>query len=151
MVCVEPDSDNFAQCCENLSPYGDRVKICNAAVGPVSGSCAVDQSTATEGLEFARQFKALPEGEAGIRVLTVPECFSFGGVDSFDLVKIDIEGAELELFSGNCKWLYSVRNLVIEIHGAPARSAVETALESFDYEHCFCHELDIYLNIRPRY
>ena len=33
-----------------------------------------------------------------------------------DLLKVDIEGAELELFSENTKWLSRVRNIIIEIH-----------------------------------
>jgi hypothetical protein len=49
--------------------------------------------------------------------------------DAIDLLKLDIEGAEEQIFSAtDTAWLDHVRVLVIETHGARAEHAVKTAL-----------------------
>jgi hypothetical protein len=51
------------------------------------------------------------------------------GFDTIDLLKLDIEGAEEQIFSASdTGWLDHVRGLVIETHGARAEHAVKMAL-----------------------
>jgi FkbM family methyltransferase len=38
------------------------------------------------------------------------------GFERVDLLKVDIEGAEVELFKGNVDWLHRVRTIAIEFH-----------------------------------
>jgi methyltransferase FkbM-like protein len=38
------------------------------------------------------------------------------GFTTVDILKVDIEGAEVQLFSGNLDWLERVRALLIEFH-----------------------------------
>ena len=52
-----------------------------------------------------------------IRAVTVPSLMNEAGVDRVDLLKLDIEGAEIELLDPNCKdWIDRVDVIVIELH-----------------------------------
>ena len=52
-----------------------------------------------------------------VAATTIPEILRQSSADKIDLLKLDIEGAELELFScGSDVWLGHVRLLVLELH-----------------------------------
>jgi len=38
------------------------------------------------------------------------------GIDSIDILKIDIEGAEARVFSGDSSWLDITRSIIVELH-----------------------------------
>ncbi len=111
VVAVEPDDGNFEILSKNVEGTG--VETIRAAVasrvGPVR---LVDPGRG----HWAYRTEAA-EGQAGtIPCVTIgsiygahPECFPF-------LVKIDIEGAEGELFSANTEWVASTPVIVIELH-----------------------------------
>jgi hypothetical protein len=46
----------------------------------------------------------------------VGELLEKHGVDSVDLMKIDIEGGELDLLTRSADWLDAVQRVIIEIH-----------------------------------
>ena len=65
----------------------------------------------------------------------MPPLFRFAGTESVDLLKIDIEGSELEVFNvASRSWLPKVKNICIELHGDECRKALMTALDGSDYE-----------------
>jgi hypothetical protein len=47
------------------------------------------------------------------------------------ILKIDIEGSELELFGGETPWLDHVDNIVIDIHDAACAAAFAKAVSRF--------------------
>lgn len=56
------------------------------------------------------------------------------GIDCFGLVKIDIEGGEIDLF-GEPEWLPRVQNLCMEVHpGAGDLSAIPDALKHYGFK-----------------
>lgn len=52
-----------------------------------------------------------------VQGLTMTEVIKRSGFAHVDLLKVDIEGAEVELFTGDCSWLEKVRAIAIEFHG----------------------------------
>jgi len=80
----------------------------------------------------------------------VGSLIELGGAEAADLLKVDIERAELEIFGETAKaWLPRVRNICIELHGADCEDAFFSALAGFDYELERSGELTICRNIRP--
>ena len=74
-----------------------------------------------------------------------------GGAEAADLLKVDIERAELEIFGETAKaWLPRVRNICIELHGPDCEEAFFSALADFDYELDHAGELTICRNIQPK-
>jgi hypothetical protein len=72
------------------------------------------------------------------------------GGNEVDILKIDIEGSEAEVFrNGSGAWLPKVRNIVIELHGEECAESFFGALRDFDYELEMSAELAFCWNIRP--
>jgi FkbM family methyltransferase len=55
-------------------------------------------------------------GEESIPGWTMSRIIAHSGFERVDLLKVDIEGAEVELFKGNVDWLQQVRTIAIEFH-----------------------------------
>jgi len=53
---------------------------------------------------------------SGVRALSLPTLMSEQGIDRIDLLKLDIEGSEFDLFSGDLSWMDRVSTLAIELH-----------------------------------
>jgi hypothetical protein len=49
--------------------------------------------------------------------LPIQKIINNSGFTKVDLLKVDIEGAEVELFKGNVSWLGCVNSIAIEFHG----------------------------------
>lgn len=149
-LCVEPDRDNLDLCRENLARYGERVLLQEGAVGAESGCCRLDAAAIGDHKEFARTFSRVEDAADAIPIITVRDFLRLAGVERFDLVKIDIEGAETEVFGRATDWLDHVDNLVIEIHGQQARDVVMQALAGYTYVHTVSHELDIFTGLSKK-
>lgn len=54
--------------------------------------------------------------DADINAITINEIISNYDLPRIDILKLDIEGAEIELFESNTDWLEKVNCLVIELH-----------------------------------
>lgn len=88
---------------------------------------------------------------ADIRAVTVPWLMNELGVDTIDVLKVDIEGAETAVFGGGDRsWLGAVRNIVIELHGPECQAAVEGALAPYAFNESRSGELSVYLDISPK-
>jgi hypothetical protein len=67
-----------------------------------------------------------------------------------DLLKLDIEGSEAEIFnSGAPPWLGAIRNIVIEFHGAECEVLFLNALQSFQYRRIQRPMIELFFNITP--
>jgi len=68
--------------------------------------------------------RAMRDGEetgdsiVGLTMQTIVDRSGFGAID---LLKVDIEGAEVQLFSGDTDWLRRVAAIAIEFHGSSRR------------------------------
>ncbi|RYG28878.1 MAG: FkbM family methyltransferase, partial [Chitinophagaceae bacterium] len=134
IVSLEPDEQNFKLLKDNVHAYPN--------VRPVLG-----------GLWKKPAFLTIEDAKAGNNAFTVKEveadgpevvkAFSVDGImemmgwATVDLLKIDIEGSEKEVFgTGNLPWLPKVKVLIIELHDrmVPGCSrAVFKAIASVDF------------------
>ena len=110
VLAVEPEPSNAALLRRNVASLA-LVEAIEGAVWPRSGRVTpVDVGKGKWGHRIVED----PRGR--VRAYTVPELLGWAGVDDADLVKVDIEGSELELFSENTEWLAGTRALAIELH-----------------------------------
>jgi FkbM family methyltransferase len=152
VLAVEPDPGNIDLCRRNLKPYGKRALICEGAAWPSRTALVLSRGTFRDGREWATEVRAAEQSEAcdvqGWDMPTLIQMCPSGGID---LLKVDIEGSEQPLFSGNTdNWLDSVRNLCIEIHDEDCKLAVYHALESFEYDESSSGEYNLFLNLRRK-
>jgi FkbM family methyltransferase len=140
VVAVEPDPSNFFELRSNVAPYGDRVKTIQAAVWPRSGKVSLEHPG--QGEEWGVRVKA--SGQGSIHAITVPQILKCSGHDRISLLKVDIEGAEIDLFgSHTADWLDKVDNIVIELHGEEAKRVFHSAVAHLKFAISHCDELTV--------
>lgn len=95
------------------------------------------------GSEWARRIARSEQSES-VEVVTLLEILGHSGHDRISLLKVDIEGSEIELFgSGSEDWIDRVDNLVIELHGDVAKDVFYSAIEGRGYFITHCDELTV--------
>ena len=151
LVTIEANPDNYPSLDANLHPYGNRATVVKGGVWWRRTSLTLVRGQ-NEGDACVRE--VVPEDDpAGLMEgWDVPALMARGGFAQIDLLKIDIEGAEVDLLlKGAERWLPQVRNLSIELHGPECEAALERALASYTYQRQVLGELIFCFNLRPKY
>ncbi|MCW2282998.1 FkbM family methyltransferase [Rhodoblastus acidophilus] len=120
IVAVEPDAGNFELLQENVRALDSRVVALQGAVWTHDGEinlCATTESGAALGSDAFRVSSQQNPGGKPVPCWKLSTLVEKAGFDHIDILKIDIEGAELELFSENPEpWLSKTGLLIIETH-----------------------------------
>jgi FkbM family methyltransferase len=73
-------------------------------------------------------YRFAPEATTdSVRAISIPALLEEYALERIDVLKVDIEGAEVAVFSGSPSWVEKVRIFVVELHGAAARDAFGAA------------------------
>ena len=131
IVAIEPESGNLSLLRRNLAGVAG-VTVIEAGVGGFPGFVKVTNN----GLGWAVQTQ---RAQAGIPVLTMTEAFSLVPNGIPFLAKVDIEGFESDLFSGNTGWLDQVYALMVEPHdwllpGLKTSRTLQRAMGTRDFD-----------------
>ena len=110
IIAVEPDPENFEILQENVKFYHNIIPV-QAAVwkknarlnlfDPGGGSWAMQTKVASDGC---------------VEGLTIPEIMRRFDLTRIDILKMDIEGAEKEVFKHHEEWISHVGSIAIETH-----------------------------------
>jgi FkbM family methyltransferase len=151
VLAIEPDPSNFEILRRNLEPYGDRAKVRLAAVWSCNTKLQLLRDFGDK-REWATQVIPAARDQAGcIDGFDVPTLLDFANARYVDLLKIDIEAAELEIFNNqSLSWLERVRNICIELHGNECRNAFMNAITDYEYDLETSGELTICRNLQPK-
>jgi FkbM family methyltransferase len=114
ILAIEPDAANFELLRRNAAPYRNIVPIRAAVWG--RPEVLVIANPGSESFEF--QTRQATAGDVDKVVgLTIDELLTWAGASRIDILKIDIEGAEKQVFSGPCdRWLGRVSAIFAELH-----------------------------------
>ena len=119
IVAVEPDPSNFQVLCENVSGY-PKIRPLKAAIWKERDLLLVDNSLGSWACTVSEvRSDQMPEKShlSYSDALTIDDIFLRSGHDRVDILKLDIEGAELEVFSAPCQsWLAKTDAIIIELH-----------------------------------
>jgi FkbM family methyltransferase len=149
VLSVEPDPANYLQCMKNLHPYGDRSRSLCAAVWHTKSALLLSRGTFGDGREWATEVREVRGGEkSDVYAWDVPSLIAMCPQPKIDLLKIDVEGSETALFSGNVKWLDQVKNMCIELHGSACEQAFRAAIAPYRFEELRCGEYTVCLDIK---
>jgi FkbM family methyltransferase len=152
LIAIEPDQGNFRLLQKNLEPFGERARALQAAVWSGDQRLRVDRDHFGDGKEWSYQVRACRDDEqADVTALSLETVLNQFNWAHVDLLKIDIERAELELFTSGYKpWLSRTRNLAIELHGLDCEQVFLRGMAGYDYQVQQSGELTICRNIRAR-
>lgn len=115
IVVIEPDADNFDLLKVNTAHFPN-VRAIRAAVWHESGQISLrDPGLGSWGFQVAAVDKPRPAADL-VRAVTIQEIIEEFGLGRIDLLKIDVEGSEKEIFAGSASWLPKVDAICIELH-----------------------------------
>jgi FkbM family methyltransferase len=124
VIAVEASESNYNLLVRNTAAFPN-IEPVHAALWPQPGSLVLtDPGTGLWGLQV-RDASGTPEsappdkaGQAldSVRAITIPDIIRDYHLDNIDLLKVDIEGAEKELFGAPSPWLGQVDAICIELH-----------------------------------
>lgn len=149
VIAVEPDPGNFEVCRRNLAPFGDRASALCSAIWSHPTGISIQREPGEMHEWGVKVVEVKPGQKADLQATSLPVLLEESGFAGIDLLKLDIEGAEATLFSGDCDWLGRVRNIVIELHGEACRQSFFDALGAYQYDLTTSGELTVCTTIRP--
>jgi FkbM family methyltransferase len=116
IVAVEPEPDNFHLLEENLAVYAGRIQAVNGAVWPEKSVVYLDVGACNSASH--RVGNGAANNRIAVQAYTIDELAAYTESKAFDLVKLDVEGAERELFSAvhTPAWLDKASVVVVELH-----------------------------------
>ena len=113
VLAVEPSSENFGMLQQNIAAWPN-VTAVHAAVWSHSGPLEISNP---EGDPNAfRVSEAAPASRHSVQGMTLMDLIHSLGEERVSLIKMDVEGAEAELFKTSADWLDRTDVLVVELH-----------------------------------
>lgn len=128
IIAVEPEPSNFAALVQNTAFYNNILPV-QAALWKADGEVRLGVSRAHP----KGAFEVVESGIERVRAVSMETLMRETGISSIDLLKVDIEGAEREVFEA-APWINRVRVIAIELHDRikpGCRSSVERAARNF--------------------
>jgi len=134
VIAVEPESHNLNILKKNLS--GKNYKAIQGAIWNKKENLKIKNlEVNTSGFEIA---VAKKEDSETIPAYNIEELMKYSGVNEIDILKIDIEGSEREVFSSDFeRWLPKTKILIIETHDRfrpGCEASVEKALSNYSFK-----------------
>lgn len=136
IFAIEPNRENFQLLSRNTSGY-QNIFCINAALWSSDGTLSVSSDSTNSTWGFTTQPTEESKAYNGERIpaRSIPSLMHEYGVEKIDLLKLDIEGAERQVFGEESReWLPKVRSVVVEVHERMypgCAEAVSSALQGF--------------------
>lgn len=117
VVTLEPSPANFAVLRQNVVAFPN-IRPLNMALAPASGMQQLfDRGSGEWGFTLVDRpsdRKTRPMGQ--VETTTVAQIISDVDADGVDILKVDIEGGEADLFGQSAEWVDKVEAICVELH-----------------------------------
>jgi len=135
IISIEPEDSNFKILKENTVKY-PQITVIKAGLWGKKEFLKVSNPDITYHKWGVRVEKG--DQQKGIESITIPEIMKILGTETIDLLKLDIEGSEKEVFEHNPdEWLPKSKFLIVELHEkmrAGATQAYYSAIKNYDFK-----------------
>jgi FkbM family methyltransferase len=143
IIAIEPEVNNFHQLEKNTAPYKG-IYCENAAIWGKEETVAISNPGSPSAGFMVSPAIVLINGNP-IPAVPISSLMNKYNWQEVDIVKMDIEGAEKEVFANNnaFEWLSKTKLLIIELHDNYVANCSKTlfkALEPFEFEVFYHHE-----------
>lgn len=138
VYAFEPEADNFAMLQRNVRDWPRIVPLRQAIWSRNTSREVCSRKTGAWGytmVEVADQGYGLGQM---VECVTIPEFMRQRGLEKIDILKMDIEGGEKEIFEHPEGWIDQVELLVVELHDRicpGCTAAFENAVSGFEHRH----------------
>lgn len=120
IVAIEPEESNARMLAANTRDYS-RVRLHRAALWNNHQKLRIENPGADS---WSFRIQDSDSSAGNVAAITIPDILA--DTASIDILKLDIEGAEKELFSGDVGWLDKIGMVILEFHEhyAPGSTAM---------------------------
>lgn len=136
IVAVEPEEKNFEILSENVKSYSNVVPLRSGIWNKEAYLKVVDPGVGNWGFQI---IEVDPEDKPNVPAFTIHKIMEIHNMKEIDILKIDIEGSEKEVFSeGYESWLPKTKVLIIELHDdlkAGTSSVFFNAIGKFNFKY----------------
>lgn len=112
IYCLEPEHSNYKLLQKNVAPYKN-IKIYENAIWHRTEKLFLDLNNQNDSFTTT---EINNDTAVAVEAVSLNDFLSRNQIDKVDLLKIDIEGAELPLFQQNIDWIDKVQIIIVEIH-----------------------------------
>ena len=126
LICLEPEPTNFRLLQHNLR--GTSAIVLQVALSATDGTVKIDSSPQAYNAKVSTE-----TGTVEVRAVCMATLLKSQSLIWVDLLKIDIEDYEQQVFGQPVAWLGQIGTLLIEIHSATSYAAVHSAVQTADF------------------
>jgi FkbM family methyltransferase len=145
VVAVELMHSNFEQLSRNTAFLGKRITTLEAAVWSHNDGVSIADDTFRDGDAWSHHASEAKDGKSLVPSITMFELMQKHAMPRVNICKIDIEGAEFELFAtGNRRWVDNCDVILLEIHEDLATFDIVAAMHADGFHSFTAHELTIF-------
>jgi FkbM family methyltransferase len=147
VICIEPESNNFELLKQNTKTYPD-IHFHQKGLWSKSTYLNIINPNQSNWAFITKETD--DENNYDVHAISVKEIMNQHELDIIDLLKVDIEGSEIELFSKNAdEWLGKTKLIIIELHSPECREVCENKMREFGFDHIHARgENDYYANLK---
>ncbi|MEX1203413.1 MAG: FkbM family methyltransferase [Ferruginibacter sp.] len=147
IVGLEVDEENFKTALQNTKDCS-RIKIMQKGIWNKDTFLEIIDSTANKDSFMVKESHV--NSSTSIEATTIETILKQEGWATIDILKIDIEGSEKELFSSNYEqWLPFTKVIFVEVHDGMKKGsskAVFSAISKYNFNFTMKHENLIFIN-----
>jgi FkbM family methyltransferase len=129
---IEPDAENYQYVLRNTASYKNITPINKALWNKKETISIVDPGLGKRGMMVEKR-----DGDTTLQAISIVDLMTEYNIKQIDILKMDIEGSEKEVFSDNYDfWLPKTKCLIIELHDRMKKdcsTAVFRAILNYDF------------------
>jgi len=145
VVAVELMHTNFEQLNRNTAFLGKRITTLEAAVWSHNDGVSIADDTFRDGDAWSHHASEAKEGKSIVPSITMADLMQKHAMPHVNICKIDIEGAEYELFAeGNRQWVDNCDVILLEIHEDLATFDIVSEMRADGFHSFTAHELTVF-------
>lgn len=144
LCVVEPDPRNIVALRRNLMPYQSRCTIVEGAVWSEDTKLSLRFGT-----DPANEWATAVEASGGseernVEAYSIHSLLKRWGARGVDILKMDIEGAEMQVLPSVAQWSDVARCVAVELHGTAAVRLATDRFPATDWRHVDSGEIRIF-------
>jgi len=129
IICIEPDPSNIQILKKNLAGEiaAQKIFIAEVALGDKDGIMYLESAVRKYNSKVV--ITAAGTNATQIKVRSMDDLLNEYSIRNVDLLKMDIEGSEVAVFSGGLNWLKVVQEIIVETHSIAAEELSDRVLQ----------------------
>jgi FkbM family methyltransferase len=138
IVAIEPEASNFEILKKNIAPYSNVIPVHSALWGRNDRITLTNPGLGCWGFQtFDEAERDIAKSSEKVPAITVEKLMADHRINYIDILKVDIEGSEKEVFESPSLWIENVGVIVIELHDklrTGCGRSVYLATQGFEFE-----------------